>query len=55
MTRLSNASATLVRLWQMSALGIRNLFARITVGSCNQDAYPLHPRCCRNEHFWESQ
>jgi hypothetical protein len=53
MTRLSNASATLVRLWQMSALGIRNVLARVTDG-CNQDAYLLRPRCCRNEQFRES-
>jgi hypothetical protein len=53
MTLGINVRAKLVRLWKMSMLGIRNVLAWVTDG-CNQDAYLLRPRCCRNEQFRES-
>ncbi len=47
-----NVRAELGRLWEMSMLGIRNVWARVIDG-CNQDAYLLRPRCCRNGQFRE--
>lgn len=53
MTLWSNSRAALVRVWQMSVLGIRNVL--VVDGPCTQDAYLLRPRCCRNEQFRESR
>ena len=52
MTLWINVRAKLVRLWRMPVLGIRNDLARVIDG-CNQGAYLLRPRCCRNEQFRE--
>ena len=56
MTLWSRAKAGLVRLWQMSALTVREGLSRVAEERCNQvgHAYLLHPRCCRTEQNWES-
>lgn len=50
MKLLIKVRAKVVRLWRMPLLGIRDALARVIDG-CNQDAYLLRPRCCRNEQF----
>ena len=56
MTLWSRAKAGLVRLWQMSALTVRQGLSRVAEERRNQvgHAYLLHPRCCRTEQYWES-
>jgi hypothetical protein len=57
MTLWSRAKAGLVRLWQISALTLREALSRVADERHNQvsEAYLLHPRCCRTEQHWESR
>ena len=57
MTLWSRAKAGLVRLWQVSALTLREALSRVAEERHNQvgKAYLLHPRCCRTEQHWESR
>ena len=56
MTLWSRAKAGLVRLWQMSALTVRQAFSQVNDEHHNQvgEACLLRPRCCRTEQNWES-
>jgi hypothetical protein len=56
MTLWSRAKAGLVRLWQMSALTVRQALSQVNDERHKQvgEAYLLHPRCCRTEQNWES-
>ena len=57
MTLWSRAKAELVRLWQMSALTVRQALSQVNDERHEQvgEAYLLHPRCCRTDQNWESR
>jgi hypothetical protein len=42
-------------LWSLAAKAFRHMLVRPIRGRRNRDmeAYLLHPRCCRTEHYFE--
>lgn len=53
MTLRKRGNTWLVRLSQTAALAVHQVLRWATEGSCGRvgEAYLLHPRCCRSEHF----
>jgi hypothetical protein len=55
MTLWSTTKAALSCLWRISAKALRYALARPTDGHRDRhtEAYLLHRRCCRTEHFFQ--
>ena len=55
MTLLSSAKVGLSFVWEVSAMALRYVLARPTGGprDWGAEAYLLHPRCCRTEHYFK--